>query len=122
MYQLHKSTKTLQRLASVRLRIDLCRVKDFQNTRETTWLGKHVAASESTLPEIVEKPILFCNFYPRLIFAFSTGAPKGLASGSKEKMDFSSPDFETTKTVYWEATCEKRHKPIVDGSQRESLT
>ena len=69
--------------------------ENFQNSKTTTWIGKHVPISVSIPSNLIAKPIFLCNSNtPDLVESF-IDAVEGLATISKAQMKFKFLETET---------------------------
>ena len=69
--------------------------ESYDDTKTTTWIGKHVPISVSISSNLLEEPIFICNSDPHHLVAFF-GAFKYLVSQSKAEMKNLFLDIKTT--------------------------
>ena len=70
--------------------------ESFNDTKTTTWIGKHVPISVSNSSNRLEKPIFVCNSDPHQLFESFIEALENLASQCKAKMKNLFLDIRTT--------------------------
>ena len=79
----------------------------FNDTKTTTWIGKHIPISVSISSDLLEEPIFICNSDPHYLIASFIGAHENLASQSKAKMEKLFLDIETTMKIKLGSILEK---------------
>ena len=67
----------------------------FEDTKTTTWIGKHVPISVSISSNLLAKPIILCNSNPRDLVESFIDAVEGLATQSKAQMKLKFLQIET---------------------------
>ena len=67
----------------------------FNNTKTTTWIGKHVPISVSISSNLIAQPIFFCNSNPRDLVESFIDAVEGLPTQSKAQMKLKFLEIET---------------------------
>ena len=69
--------------------------ENFENTKTTTWIGKHVPISVSISSNLIAKPIFLCNSNTRDLVASFIDAVGGLVTQSKAQMKLNFLEVET---------------------------
>ena len=117
-YQVHKSTKTFQKLATFDFE-SICVPEDsFKDTKTTMWIGKHLPISESNFSSHVEEPIFFYNSDPQHLVSLFIGTMEGLASQSEAQKELSFLGIEAAIWLGWATTWRNSANVILDGNTR----
>ena len=88
-YQIHKSTKTVQKLSKIGFWINLCPRRVLQRYKDNNVVGNPVPISVSISSNVVEEPNFLYNSDPHHLVSSFIGALEGLASQLKHKWNFS---------------------------------